>query len=149
MIRSARIPTILGRITSDHVIQTALFVTADGELLGATSNTFLGPDGSTKESIENLGTLVADIAVDYQRLGEEYAHLEPQSTPAARKSHLKCLLLEFDHGLVAVSACVGVDCLVIGIAAPNAPMGMIKARLLAITEHVQEALAPVTETMYR
>jgi hypothetical protein len=149
MIRSARIPGILSRIASDHVIQTAVMVTGDGELLGATSNTFISPDGSTRDSMESLGTLIADIAVDYQRLGEEYALLEPSATPAPKKSHLQCLLLEFDHGLVAISSCVGVDCLVIGIAAPNAPMGMIKARLQAITEHVQEALAPLTEATYR
>jgi hypothetical protein len=146
MIRSARIPGILSRITSDSVIQTAILVTGDGELLGATSPTFVSHDG-TKESIEYLGTLIADIAVDYRRLGEEYAHLEESAI--TKKSHLKCLLLELDLGLVAVSACADVDCLVIGIAAPNAPMGMIKARLEAIAEHVQEALAPLTETLYR
>jgi hypothetical protein len=146
MIRSARIPGILSRIAADSVIQTAVLVTGDGELLGATSSTFLSPDG-TKESMENLGTLIADIAVDYQRLGDEYAHLSQSAV--TKKSHLKCLLLELDQGLVAVSACADVDCLVIGIAAPDAPMGMIKARLEAITEHVQEALAPLTETLYR
>jgi hypothetical protein len=146
MIRSARIPGILSRITSDNVIQTALLVTGEGELLGATSPTFVSPEG-TKESVECLGTLIADIAVDYRRLGDEYAQLEPSAT--SKKSHLKCLLLELDHGLVAVSACAEVNYLVIGIAAPNAPMGMVKARLEAITEHVQEALAPLTETLYR
>lgn len=153
MIRSARIPNILNRITSDKIIQTAILVTADGELLGATSMTFVSADGSTKESVENLGTLIADIAVDYQRLGEEYIHLDPTSNASSpslpKKSHLQCLFLEFDHGLVAVSSCVGVDCFVIGIAAPNAPLGMIKARLQAMTEHVQEALAPLTEALYR
>lgn len=156
MIRSARIPNILNRIASDNVIQTAVLVTGDGELLGATSNTFVSPaDGSTRDSMESLGTLIADIAVDYQRLGEEYAHLDPSSSSSSgavsprKTSHLQCLFFELDHGLVAVSSCVGVDCLVIGIAAPNAPMGMIQARLQAITEHVQEALAPLTEAMYR
>jgi hypothetical protein len=62
---------------------------------------------------------------------------------------MQCLLLELDQGLVGVSSCVGVDCLVIGIAAPNAPMGMIKARLEDITEHVQGVLSPLTETVYR
>lgn len=118
--------------------------------MGATSSTFMSPDGSTKESIENLGTLIADIVVDYQRLGEEYVHLEHTTSAAlSKKSHLQCLLLEFDHGLVAVSSCVGVDYFVIGIAAPNAPLGMIKARLQAITEHVQEALASVSDAFYR
>lgn len=141
------------RITADKVIQTAILVTADGELLGATSMTFVSSDGSSKESVESLGTLIADIAVDYQRLGEEYIHMDPtipsSSVSSPKKSHLQCLFLEFDHGLVAVSSCVGVDCFVIGIAAPNAPMGMIKARLEAMTEHVQEALAPLTEALYR
>jgi hypothetical protein len=159
MIRSARIPPILNRICTDQVIQTAILVTADGERLGSTSMTFVSPDGS-RESVENLGTLIADIAVDYQRLGDEYAGLDnnnnnnnngtsTSTTTTQKKSHMQCLLLELDQGLVGVSSCVGVDCLVIGIAAPNAPMGMIKARLEAITEHVQEALSPLTETVYR
>jgi len=167
MIRSARIPSILSRITTDNVIQTAILVTGDGELLGATSPTPFGVShtttttgdaggGMTKESMESWGTLIADIAIDYRRLGEEYVHLEQQQQDSTtttsgghKRSHLKCLLLELDHGLVAVSACAEVDCLVIGIAAPNAPMGMVKARLEAMAEHVQEALAPLTETLDR
>eukprot|EP00531_Pseudo-nitzschia_arenysensis_P013752 CAMPEP_0116134672 /NCGR_PEP_ID=MMETSP0329-20121206/10776_1 /TAXON_ID=697910 /ORGANISM="Pseudo-nitzschia arenysensis, Strain B593" /LENGTH=192 /DNA_ID=CAMNT_0003629409 /DNA_START=187 /DNA_END=765 /DNA_ORIENTATION=- len=184
MIRSARIPSVLRRICTDNVIQTALLVTTDGELLGSTATTFLSPDGTTKESIESLGTLIADIAVDYGKLGEEYANLDPPKTihttssggasvasanssnsqtghqsPAVptqqqqpqsnnnnNKSHLQCLFLELELGLVAVSACVGVDCMVIAIAAPFAPLGTIKARLLAITAHVQEALSPLAMT---
>mmetsp|Transcript_355 Transcript_355/g.920 ORF Transcript_355/g.920 Transcript_355/m.920 type:complete len:197 (-) Transcript_355:2722-3312(-) len=183
MIRSCRIPSVLRRICTDNVIQTALLVTTDGELLGSTATTFLSPDGTTKESIESLGTLIADIAVDYSRLGEEYANLDPvpitpvnapnaaaqqasgastggasaatassssgvsvqssSSSPSNKKSHLQCLLLELELGLVAVSTCVGVDCMVIAIAAPSAPLGSVKARLQAITAHVQEALSPL------
>jgi hypothetical protein len=151
MIRSARIPHILSRICTDHVIQTAVLVTSDGELLGSTSTTFVSPDGSTRESVEHLGTLIADIAVDYQRLGNEYAALDNGTTPQPpqKKSHMQCLLLELEQGLVGVSGCVGVDCLVIAIAAPNAPLGTITARLQAITEYVQEALSPLSETVYR
>ncbi len=163
MIRSCRIPSVLRRICTDSVIQTALLVTTDGELLGSTATTFLSPDGTTKESIESLGTLIADIAVDYGKLGEEYANLDPpntiitkpnppssassssSSTPS-KKSHLQCLLLELELGLVAVSTCVGVDCMVIAIAAPNAPLGTVKARLQAITAHVQEGLSPLAMT---
>jgi hypothetical protein len=150
MIRSARMPTVLSRICTDQVIQTAVLVTTDGELLGSTSTTFLSPDGS-RESVENLGTLIADIAVDYQRLGDEYAGLDGNGTTGtvSKKSHLQCLFLELEQGLVAVSSCVGVDCLVIAIAAPDAPLGMIKTRLQAITEYVQEGLSPLTETVYR
>ena len=108
MIRSCRIPSILKRICTDNVIQTALLVTSDGELLGSTATTFISPDGTSKESIESLGTLIADIAVDYSRLGEEYANLDisggdptPISTPK-KKSHLKCLLLELVRGLFLV-----------------------------------------------
>jgi hypothetical protein len=158
MIRSARIPLILNCICTDQVTQTAILVTADGERLGSTSMTFVSPEGS-REWVKNLGTLIADIAVDYQRLGDEYAGLDNNtnnnngtttstSDDYPKKSHMQCLLLELDQGLVGVSSCVGVDCLVIGIAAPNAPMGMIKARLEAITKHVQEALSPLTETVY-
>ncbi len=158
MIRSCRIPSVLRRICTDSVIQTALLVTTDGELLGSTATTFLSPDGTTKESIESLGTLIADIAVDYGKLGEEYANLDPPNTiitttvnkppsaPSTKKSHLQCLLLELELGLVAVSTCVGVDCMVIAIAAPNAPLGTVKARLQAITAHVQEGLSPLAMT---
>ena len=211
MIRSCRIPSVLSRICTDNVIQTALLVTTDGELLGSTATTFLSPDGTTKESIESLGTLIADIAVDYSRLGEEYANLDPggivppsnntagvvpaatptgggasvsssannsissssvakgqqqqhqqpqqpssssssqqqqpqqQPTPG-KSSHMQCLLLELELGLVAVSACVGVDCMVIAIASPSAPLGTVRARLQAITAHVQEALSPLAMT---
>jgi len=208
MIRSCRIPSVLQRICTDNVIQTALLVTTDGELLGSTATTFVSPDGTTKKSIESLGTLIADIAVDYSRLGEEYANLDPvppaaismqqqqqqqqqqpgsgtstggastatagsassaASVPSAsvpggvsssntataannnnnnnassnKKRHLQCLLLELELGLVAVSTCVGVDCMVIAIAAPSAPLGSVRARLQAITAHVQEALSPL------
>jgi hypothetical protein len=63
MIRSSRIPGILRKaVNANGVIQTALLVTTDGELLGSTASTFVSPDGRTKESIESLGTLIADIA---------------------------------------------------------------------------------------
>jgi len=187
MIRSCRIPSVLERICTENYFQTALLVTTDGELLGSTAKYFFGPDGTSKESIESLGTLIADIAVDYSRLGEEYANLDigsssdnnnnttgttaasmtttsttsgggggggsspaiqQQSSSNNRKksSHLQCLLLELELGLVAVSTCVGVDCMVIAIASPTAPLGSIKARLHAITEYVQEALSPLTAT---
>ena len=152
MIRSARVPSILSRITTDKVIQTAILVTTDGELLGSTSSTFVSPVDGSKESIENIGTLLADIAIDYQRLGDDYSQLETNVSmgggvpPPKKPSHLQCLLLEFDQGLIGVSACAGVDYLVMGIAAPDAPMGMIKTRLQLMAEHVQEALAPLTAT---
>ena len=83
MIRSCRIPAVLRRIcgnntedTAGAAIQVALLVSTDGELLGSTATTFVGPDG-TSESIESLGALIADIAVDYSKLGEEYANLDP------------------------------------------------------------------------
>jgi len=190
MIRSSRIPSVLRRICTDDVIQTALLVTTDGELLGSTATTFVGPDGTTTESIESLGTLIADIAVDYGKLGEEYASLDPPSSSTTttttttsvtsnstsnatttttvtvtgsprqhqrqhqqqqqqqqqqprKSSHLRCLLLELELGLVAVAACESVDCMVIALAAPNAPLGTVRARLQAIAAHVQEALGPL------
>ena len=183
MIRSCRIPSVLQRICTDNIIQTALLVTTDGELLGSTATTFISADGTSKESIESLGTLIADIAIDYMQLGNEYANLDiggggdtaaaagtstPTSAAAATtssssssaqqqqppnggskkssSSHLQCLFLEMEFGLVAVSACVGVDCMVIAIAAPTAPLGSVKARLHAITEYVQESFSPLTAT---
>eukprot|EP00751_Fragilariopsis_kerguelensis_P004955 CAMPEP_0170797292 /NCGR_PEP_ID=MMETSP0733-20121128/25484_1 /TAXON_ID=186038 /ORGANISM="Fragilariopsis kerguelensis, Strain L26-C5" /LENGTH=100 /DNA_ID=CAMNT_0011148047 /DNA_START=320 /DNA_END=622 /DNA_ORIENTATION=+ len=80
--------------------------------------------------------------------GGSSSAIHQQSSNNNRKkcSHLQCLLLELELGLVAVSTCVGVDCMVIAIASPTAPLGSIKARLHAITEYVQEALSPLTAT---
>jgi hypothetical protein len=178
MIRSCRIPSVLKRICTDNIIQTALLVTTDGELLGSTATTFISADGTSKESIESLGTLIADIAIDYMQLGNEYANLDigggdvagttttamtstsatatsssssssaqqQQQQPPNSSGHLQCLFLELEFGLVAVSTCVNVDCMVIAIAAPTAPLGSVKARLHAITEYVQESLSPLTAT---
>jgi hypothetical protein len=37
--------------------------------------TFVSPDGS-QELVKNLGTLIADIAVNYQQLGDEYTGVD-------------------------------------------------------------------------
>ncbi|CAB9502684.1 expressed unknown protein [Seminavis robusta] len=173
MIRSCRIPPILNRICDD-VIHTSLLVTADGELLGAStkrsSSSLFGPppDGNTTTTttpnnninnstintsgaIENLGTLIADIAVDYHRLGEEYAGIDQGATTRSNnnsnsnKSQLQCLLMELELGLVAVSTCGSFDCLVIAIASPTAPLGLVKARIQTLALYVQEALSPLAE----
>lgn len=153
MIRSCRIPSVLNRICGDdesdrRVIQTALLVTTDGELLGSTAKTFVGADGTTIESIESLGTLIADIATDYCKLGDEYASLDSNNNSSNNKptSHLRCLLLELSQGLIGVSACVGLDCMVIVLAAPDAPLGSVEARLRAVAAHVQESLGPLVAT---
>jgi hypothetical protein len=63
MIRSSRIPDILRKaLTVPGVIHTALLVTTDGELLGSTASSLVSADGTMKESIDSLGTLIADIA---------------------------------------------------------------------------------------
>jgi len=137
MIRSARIPAVLDRICEkDDVISQSLLVTADGELLGCSSN-------AQKNISPSFGTLVADIAVDYVRLGEEYAAADHQQNIGG--SHMQCLLIEMDLGLVAITACRGIDCFVIAVAKPDAPLGLVKARLQAIADHVQESLSTLTE----
>lgn len=155
-----------------------MLVTSYGELLGSTATFFITSNG-TKENIESLGTLIADIAVDYSRLGEEYANLDSRQQPhqyqysltdngtndfstgtgtiaststspqpatpnSTRNSQLQCLLIDLELALVAVSTCVGVDCMVVVITSPNAPHGSVKSRLTAITEYVQEALSSLT-----
>ena len=92
-----------------------------------------------------LSHIITKRSVDYSRMGEEYSALDISSAGDQSKKppHLQCLLLELELGLVAVSMCSGVDCMVIAIAAPNAPLGNVKARLQAITEYVQEALSPL------
>lgn len=179
MIRSCRIPPILNRICDD-VVHSALLVTADGELLGAstkrsTSSLFppaststlasssasasasapegggagvsssASPASSAAGAIENLGTLIADIAVDYQRLGEEYVGIDGSQQQRNGKSQLQCLLMELELGLVAVSSCGSFDCLVIAIASPNAPLGLVKAKIQTLAVYVQEALSPLAE----
>lgn len=73
MIRSRRIPQVLDRICDEHTIVSAVLVTLDGELLGTSTPSEgepttglcrLAPDP------EAFGTLVADICMEYIRLGE-------------------------------------------------------------------------------
>jgi predicted regulator of Ras-like GTPase activity (Roadblock/LC7/MglB family) len=125
MIRSRRIPQVLDKICDEKDILSAALVTSDGELLGtSTSKQGLTPDP------ESFGTLVADIAIDYIRLGEEYGN--------GGRSQLQCLLMELEQGTVAVSQCG--ECLVLAVAAVNAPPGLVKAKIEAVAIHVQEAL---------
>ena len=49
-----------------------------------------------------------------------------------------------DKGLVGVSSCLGCDCFVIAVAEPDAPPGLLKARLQALAVHVQEAFSAVS-----
>lgn len=121
------------------MIHAALLVTVDGELLGistSTSNT-----STPMKDPASLGTLVAEIAADYLRLGEEFASVDAVHRS---RSHLQCLLLELDLGTVGVAAC-GADCLVVAVAAETAPPGLVKARLDALALYVQEALSTLQE----
>jgi hypothetical protein len=136
MIRSCRIPPVLNRVCDD-TIHSALLVTNDGELLGASNY-----KGAKRRDPEAFGTLLADIAMDYQRLGEELAAVDATQRS---KSHMQCLLMELDMGLVGVSSCMGIDCLVIAVADADAPAGLVKAKLQALAVHIQEALSPLTE----
>jgi hypothetical protein len=137
MIRSGRIPPVLNRICDD-TIHSALLVTNDGELLGASNVNHK----NSRRDPEAFGTLLADIALDYLRLGEEYAAVDAVQRS---KSHMQCLLMELELGLVGVASCLGIDCLVIAVADADAPPGLVKARLQALAVHVQEALSPLTE----
>lgn len=134
MIRSGRIPPVLNRIC-DEQVPTALLVTFDGELLG-TSNSF--PHHS--KDPESFGTLLADIAVDYRRLGEEYAAAEDKA-----KSQMECLLIQMDGGLAGAAACESIDCFVLAVAKPNTPPGLLKARLRSLADHVRESMSLLTE----
>jgi predicted regulator of Ras-like GTPase activity (Roadblock/LC7/MglB family) len=119
---------MLSRICGNG-IQAALLVTTDGELLGTSSPL----DETLEKSICETGSLITEIAADYQRLGHEL------DSPT-----LKFLLLELE--LITVAVCsAGKDCLVICMADPTTPHGMIKARLRALASHVKEALTPLTE----
>lgn len=128
MIRSRRIPPMLSRICGDG-IQASLLVTVDGELLGTSSPL----DETLEKSVSETGSLVTEIAADYQRLGLEL------DSPS-----LDFLVLELEFSTVAVCS-AGRDCFVICLADPETPQGMIKARLQALASHVKEALTPLTE----
>lgn len=104
MIRSRNIQPLLSRITGDG-INAALLVTADGALLGSSSDadqppaaTATGaaapaaaPDEATganpnapadqqhRLDYAAIGALVAEVAADYQRLGIELNHLDPRA----------------------------------------------------------------------
>jgi len=97
---------------------------------------------STKSRIkdsESLGTLLADVGVDYMRLGEEIAASQN------RKSHLQSLLIEFEDGIICVAACSGLDCLVFALAETSVAPGLLKARLKALASHVQESFSTLSE----
>jgi hypothetical protein len=160
MIRSCRIPPVLDRIC-DEKIRIALLVTADGELLGASTprappstaakeadarSTVSPPAAALSSKLlqddpEAFGALVADIALGYCRLGEEYAAVDAVQRS---RSHMQCLLMDMDKGVVGVSSCLGCDCFVIAVAEPDAPPGLLKARLQALAVHVQEAFSAVS-----
>jgi hypothetical protein len=159
MIRSTCIPSVLNRICDGKTIVSALLVTADGELLGASTNTNNSPKNAITTALqlknpESFGTLLADIAMDYHRLGEEYAS-NPRNNDVtytalstianSSNSHMQCLLLEMDLGLVGIASC-GYGCLVMVVCEPAAPMGLVKAQLQTLAAHVQESLSTTTTT---
>mmetsp|Transcript_10529 Transcript_10529/g.21659 ORF Transcript_10529/g.21659 Transcript_10529/m.21659 type:complete len:146 (-) Transcript_10529:209-646(-) len=144
MIRSCRIPAVLNRVC-DESVPSALLVTFEGEILGESTAFPHHKDASS------FGTLVADIASDYQRAGEDYASIDgnqninPGQEPQS-KSHMQCLIIEMDSGCIGVSACAGVDCFVIAVAKPQTPMGLLKGRLLSLASFVQESMSTLAET---
>jgi predicted regulator of Ras-like GTPase activity (Roadblock/LC7/MglB family) len=137
MIRSCRIPPVLNRICDGDNIRSALLVTSDGELLGTSTTT----PTNNNMTAESFGTLVADIAADYVRLGEEYAGIDGTEQ---RKSHMQCLLLELQDGLIGVASCSH-DCLVVAVAAHDAPPGLIRARLVAASAFIQESFSTLSD----
>lgn len=137
MIRSCSIPPVLNRIC-DEKIHTAILVTTDGELMGSSTKY-----AHRVKDPEALGTLLADIGVDYVRLGEEYAGVDAVQRS---KSHMQCLLMEMELGVVGVSCCAGLELLVIAVGDADVPLGMLKARLQALAGYVQESLSSLTET---
>lgn len=134
MIRSCHIPPVLNRVC-DEKIPTAMLVTLDGELLGA-SNEYPHPKDPNA-----LGTLLADIAMDYRKLGEEYAAADER-----RKSDMNCLLIHFEDGIAGAAACESIDCFILAIAKPDTPPGLLKARLGSLADHVQESMSLLTES---
>ena len=103
MIRSRNIQPLLSRITGDG-INAALLVTADGALLGSSSDADQLPATASAAAAADsppdegaganpnapaeqqhsldyaaIGALMAEVAADYQRLGIELNHLDPRA----------------------------------------------------------------------
>jgi hypothetical protein len=140
-----------------------MLVTTDGELLGTSY-----PIPEEFKDIAELSTLVTEITADYQRLGQELILLDGHTTTATTTttsdeqasttntndstsaeetgshSTLFFVELELAKALIGVAS-TNVDCLVIAIADPKTPSGLLKGRLEALAHHVQEALTPLTE----
>lgn len=130
MIRSCRIPPVLNRICDGDKILAALLVSYDGELLGT----------SGKDDEESFATLIADTAMDYVKLGHEFAMLLIENEHVSPHSQFQSLLLEFEQKLVGVAHC-GADCLVVAVAAPDTPPGFVQTHLQALASFVQEQLS--------
>ena len=131
MIRACRIPPVLNRVC-DESIPSALLVTFNGEIIGESTKFPHHKDPAF------FGTLVADIALDYQRAGEDYASIEASKI---QKSHLQSVLIEMEGGTVGISACSKVDIFAIAVARPDTPPGLLKARLEQLTLFVEESLS--------
>jgi hypothetical protein len=143
MLRSKAIPEILDRICDASSIDSALFLNSDGELLGS---------NSAYDEPEELGTLLADIALDYQYLGDEYATImegdgeNENENEEDQMSQLKFVLIEMEAGLVGIAACPGIECFVISISKNiHTPRGLITARLKELSTYLQESLVPLIE----
>lgn len=141
MIRSCNIPPLLNRMCDD-TIHSAFLVTRDGDLLGSSHSNM--SNNKSDEDSQAIAALLADIGVDYQRLGEEYAAVvdvdEPTDSTSKKKSHLKCLLIELEQGIVGIAACSEMDSFVMVVGESDAPPGLVKAKLEALADYVQESL---------
>lgn len=140
MIRSTRIPSILNKVC-DETIESCLLITAEGELLGVSHHT---PSDSTASTTlphhpSDLTSLLADIASQYQQLGEDYYSSQQQP-----HNSMNCLILELEERVVGIAACAGIDCLVVGLGPSDAPLGLLRARLQALATYVQESLSSLT-----
>mmetsp|Transcript_21640 Transcript_21640/g.30325 ORF Transcript_21640/g.30325 Transcript_21640/m.30325 type:complete len:273 (-) Transcript_21640:47-865(-) len=61
---------------------------------------------------------------------------------AKERGRLNCLIVELDQGLLGVSSATS-DTYVVALADSNAPHGMLKARLMALADHVNEAFLQI------
>ena len=173
MLRASNIPPLLSRITGDG-IHTALLVTSDGELLGSATTrqdlSFVSDD-----NIASIGSLIAEVAADYKRAGNDLAALDGKSSISASEKNpttasarsvggttrstngvghpntsavpaLKCLLVEFEQGIAGVASTGSyAGCLVIALAESTVEVGLIRARVMTLASYVGEALTQLAE----
>ncbi|KAJ1619676.1 hypothetical protein T492DRAFT_1083953 [Pavlovales sp. CCMP2436] len=124
LLRPKVLPEVLGAANVDG-IQTTMLVTHNGNLMG-----YSGVH-SQQEAIK-IGAIACNVW---------HSHSTPADT-FADAGTLRCLIIDLELGRLVVSPTT--DHLVVCHAAPDAPIGMVKAKAQAVALHLQQPLSQIT-----